>query len=255
MIDPLASFKVYNIIPIHILGLDLSITNSSLYMLLVVGCICTICTLGVKSDSIIPSKWHYCLEKFYFFITNIVKQQIPSRATKVFPFIFALFLFIALGNIIGLVPGAFSFTTQLIVTMGMAFIIWVSSIVIGFFVQGKHFFKHFCPDGIPVYIAPFFIIVEIMSFCFRPISLGIRLFANMLSGHIMIEVMASFAVALAGHYVIDSAGTIPVLVNVFLNVFKLLVCILQAYVFSVLACIYLGEALEMSDNKKDEIVN
>ena len=94
-----------------------------------------------------------------------------------------------------------------------------------------------------------------MSFCFRPISLGIRLFANMLSGHIMIEVMASFAVALAGHYVIDSAGTIPVLVNVFLNVFKLLVCVLQAYVFSVLSCIYLGEALEMSDNKKDEIVN
>lgn len=255
MIDPLASFEVRNLIPIHIFGLDLSITNSSVYMLLSVAIICSVCMLGLHSTAIVPTKWRYCLEKFYLFLTDIVKQQIPSNATKVFPFIFALFLFITLGNIIGLIPGAFSFTSQLVITMSMAFLVWIASIIIGFSVQGQHFFKHFCPDGIPIYIAPFFVVVEIMSFCFRPISLGIRLFANMLSGHIMIEVMASFAVSLAGKYIIDSAGTIPVLVNVFLNVFKLVVCILQAYVFSVLSCIYLGESLEMSDNRKEEIAS
>lgn len=252
MVDPLASFEVRNIIPIHIFGMDISITNSSLYMLLVVALICLVCSLGTRGKSLVPGKLQFCLEKLYLFITDTVNQQIRNKSAKMFPYIFSLFLFIMLGNIIGLIPGSFSFTSQLVITMGMAFVVWISSIIVGFVVQGKHFFRHFCPDGMPSYIAPFFVLVEIMSFCFRPVSLGIRLFANMLSGHIMIEVMASFAVSLAGIFMFDPASVIPVIANVFLNVFKLVVCVLQAYVFSVLSCIYMAESLEPATDKSKE---
>ncbi len=244
MVDPLSSFEVHNIIPMHIFGIDVSITNSSLYMLLVVALICSVCALGTRCNGLIPTKLQFCLEKLYFLVSGIVDQQIQHKSAKMFPYIFALFMFIMLGNIIGLIPGSFSFTSQLVITMGMAFMVWIASIIVGFVVQGRHFFRHFCPEGMPIYIAPFFVLVEIMSFCFRPVSLGIRLFANMLSGHIMIEVMASFAVSLAGIFMFDPASAVPVIANVFLNVFKLVVCVLQAYVFSVLSCIYMAEVLK-----------
>ena len=250
MVDPLASFEVHNIIPIHIGKLDLSITNSSLYMLLVVFLICSTCLLALRDKGLIPSKLRFCIERMYFFLTNLVKQQVGNNASKLFPYIFSLFLFIMIGNMVGLIPYAFSFTTQLIVTMGMSLLVWISSIVVGLFVQGKNYFRHFCPSGLPVYITPFFALVELMSFCFRPISLGIRLFANMVSGHIMIKVMASFAVSLAGIIVFSPLAILPVLVNVFLNVFKLVVCLLQAYVFSVLSCIYLSESMKNVSNSE-----
>jgi F-type H+-transporting ATPase subunit a len=148
------------------------------------------------------------------------------------------------GNIIGLFPFAFSFTSQLVVTIGMAVAVFISSIIVGIKSQGKKYFKHFCPDGIPGYLAPIFILIEMMSFLFRPISLGLRLFANMVAGHIMIKVMAGFAVSLAGITVMAYVSAVPVAINILLNIFKLVVCVLQAYVFVVLTCMYLAESLE-----------
>jgi F-type H+-transporting ATPase subunit a len=236
----MSSFEVKTIIPIHFFGLDLSITNSSLFMLIVVGIIGVFFFLGTANKGLIPGKLQAAIESVFFFIGNIVKTNTPKKSVELFPYIISLFMFIMFGNVIGLFPFAFSFTSQLIITFGIAMAIFITSIITGVCVQGFHYFEHFCPKGIPGYLIPFFIIIELMSFLFRPISLGIRLFANMVAGHIMIEVIASFAVSIL--YI----AVIPVTINILLNAFKLIVCGLQAYVFVVLSCIYLSESLEPS---------
>lgn len=244
MIDPLSSFEVHTIIPISLFGLDISITNSALYMMLTVVLISVIMFFGTRNNGLIPQKTQCLIEDLFFFTGNIVKTNIGRKSVVFFPYIFALFMFIMFGNMLGLFPFAFSFTSQLIVTFAMAGIVFVASVIIGLFNKGFGYFRHFCPKGIPSYIAPFFTIIELMSFLFRPISLGVRLFANMVSGHIMIKVMASFAVSLASISMFSYTAIIPITVNVLLNVFKLVVCMLQAYVFVVLSCIYISESLE-----------
>ena len=255
MLDPMASFEVKTIIPLHIFGFDISITNSSLYMILVVGVICVVFAIGTSKARVIPNKLQYCLEKIYYFIEDVVEHNVDANAMKVFPYILSLFLFIMIGNMVGLLPYAFSFTSQLVVTIGMAVLVFIASILIGLYNQGIRYFRHFCPDGIPGYLAPFFIVVELMSFLFRPISLGIRLFANMVSGHIMIKVIAGFAVSLADTVLLSAFSIIPVVVNVLLDMFKLVVCILQAYVFAVLSCIYLSESLVSHDRDSNRSLN
>ena len=246
----MSSFEVKNIIPIKICDFDISITNSSLYMLIVVFIICILFGIITSKKSIIPSKLSFCIEELYCYIRNVVNSNISVASSKIFPYILSLFLFIMVGNFVGLVPYAFSFTSQLIVTMGMAVLVFLTSIILGIYNQGLHYFRHFCPVGIPGYLAPFFIVIELMSFLFRPISLGIRLFANMVSGHIMIKVIAGFAVSLTSISVLFSS--IPVIINVLLNIFKLVVCALQAYVFSVLSCIYLSESMPEHKVKGEE---
>lgn len=244
MIDPMSSFQVKNIIPINILGLDLSITNSSLFMFLVVALICGTLWLGTIDKGLIPNKLQLLMEKLFFFIGNVVKSNSGKRGVEIFPYMLTLFLFIMVGNVVGLFPFAFSFTSQICITIGMALLVFIASIVIGLLNQGIAYFKRFCPSGVPGYLAPFFIVVELLSFMFRPISLGIRLFANMVSGHIMIEVIAGFAASIAGVAAFSYFSAIPIAVNVLLNLFKLVVCMLQAYVFVVLSCMYLSESLE-----------
>lgn len=251
MIDPMASFEVKTLIPLELFGIDISITNSSLYMILVVVAIFVLFFIGTSNKGIIPNKFRYCLESLFKFINGIIDSNVSEKGSQLFPYILSLFLFITIGNMIGLLPYAFSFTSQLVVTLCMACLVFVASIVVGIYNQGVHYLKHFCPDGIPVYIAPFFVVIELMSFSFRPISLGIRLFANMVSGHIMIKIMASFAVSLASlSFLSGGLAIIPVSVNVLLNVFKLVVCVLQAYVFSVLSCIYLSESLTIKKKER-----
>ena len=251
MIDPMASFEVKTLIPLELFGIDISITNSSLYMILVVVVVCVLFFIGTSNKSIIPNKFRYCLEELFNFINGIIDSNVKENGYQLFPYILTLFLFIAIGNMVGLFPYAFSFTSQLVVTLCMACLVFIASIVVGFYNQGLHYLKHFCPEGIPIYIAPFVIVIELMSFAFRPISLGIRLFANMVSGHIMIKIIASFAVSLAGlSFLSGGLAIIPVVVNVLLNVFKLVVCALQAYVFSVLSCIYLSESLTVEKKER-----
>ena len=240
----MASFQVKNIVPINIFGLDISITNSSIFMFLVVLLICGFFWLGTSNRSLIPNKMQIVIEKLFFFMGGIIKSNSGKRGIELFPYMFVLFLFIMIGNIVGLFPFAFSFTSQICVTIGMALIVFVASIVIGFLNQGLGYFRRFCPSGIPGYLAPFFVVIELLSFLFRPVSLGIRLFANMVSGHIMIEVIAGFAASIASIAALSYFSVIPIAVNVLLNLFKLVVCMLQAYVFVVLSCMYLSESLE-----------
>lgn len=245
MIDPLESFEVHNIFSMELFGMDISMTNSSLYMILTTILICVLMFLGTRDRGIIPNKLQSIIEKLFFFVGDIVKDNLGKESMRLFPYMFSLFMFIMFGNMIGLFPYAFSFTSQIVITIGMASIVFVASIIIGFYNQGLKYFRHFCPKEIPVYIAPFFAIIELMSFLFRPISLGIRLFANMVSGHIMIKVIAGFAVSLAGMSLYSYCAIIPIVFNTLLNVFKLIVCMLQAYVFVILSCVYIAESLNV----------
>ncbi len=247
----MSSFEVKTLLPINILGLDISITNSSIFMLLVVFAISLIFWFGISNRSLIPTKLQLLLEKLFFFIGDVVKSNSGKSAIEIFPYMISLFLFIMIGNIVGLFPFAFSFTSQLVITIGMALSIFIASIIIGIYKQGFLYFKHFCLDGIPGYLIPFFVVIELMSFVFRPISLGIRLFANMVSGHIMIEVIAGFAVSIASITIVSYFAILPVVINILLNIFKLVVCMLQAYVFVVLSCMYLSESLEIQHGNKE----
>ena len=244
MIDPMTSFQVKNILPMNIFGLDISITNSSIFMFFVVAAICGIFWLATRNRGIVPTKSQIVVEKVFFLIGGIVKSNAGKKGVEIFPYMMALFLFIMLGNIVGLFPFAFSYTSQLCITIGMALMVFVASIIVGIMNQGIVYFKRFCPSGIPGYLVPVFIVIELLSFLFRPISLGIRLFANMVSGHIMIEVIAGFAASIASIAVFSYFAVVPVAVNVALNLFKFVVCMLQAYVFVVLSCMYLSESLE-----------
>ncbi len=245
MIDPLSSFEIHTILPISLLGFDISLTNSSLFMLVTTGLVILLMYLGTRTEnSLVPNKIQMLIEELFYLVGGVVKTNIGNKSIVFFPYMFVLFLFITFGNILGIFPFAFSFTSQIIVTMGMAGVVFICSIIIGLINQGSHYFRHFCPDGIPIYIAPFFIVIELMSFFFRPISLGVRLFANMVSGHIMIKVMASFALSIAGISMFSYGCVVPIIINALLNVFKLVVCILQAYVFVVLSCIYLSESVK-----------
>ena len=248
MSDPMSSFVVKELIPIHIAGIDLSITNSSIFMIFVTLLICVLFVSGASKKKLIPSKLQLIIEKSIFFIGGIVKTSAGQNSVLLFPYMLALFLFIMFGNVIGLFPFAFSFTSQIAVTIGMALIVFMSSIIIGLVKQGKHYFRHFCPEGIPGYLAPFVVVVELLSFMFRPISLGIRLFANMVAGHIMIDVIAGFAASMAGIAALSVCSVIPVTVNILLNCFKVVVCVLQAYVFVVLSCMYLSESFADSNH-------
>ncbi len=244
MIDPMASFLVKNILPMNLFGLDISITNSSIFMFLVVATICCIFWLATKNREIVPTKLQVVVEKLFFFIGGIVKSNAGKKGVEIFPYMMALFLFIMLGNIAGLFPFAFSYTSQLCITIGMSLVVFISSIIVGIMNQKMAYFKRFCPAGIPGYLVPIFIVIELLSFLFRPISLGIRLFANMVSGHIMIEVIAGFAASIASIAVFSYFSVVPVAVDVALSLFKFVVCMLQAYVFVVLSCMYLSESLE-----------
>lgn len=245
MIDPMSSFEVKNLVRLSIFNFDISITNSSLFMCLTVLLICSVFYAGTAGEEgSAPGRLSVAIEWIFFFIGDILKTNIGKNGTKFFPYMISLFMFVLVGNLVGLFPFAFSFTSQIVVTLGLAMIVFLASVVIGFLKQGLRYFRHFCPEGIPIYLAPFFVVIEMMSFLFRPISLGMRLFANMVAGHIMIKVIAGFAVSIASVAAVSYFAVVPVFVNVFLNLFKLVVCVLQAYVFVVLTCIYLSESVE-----------
>jgi F-type H+-transporting ATPase subunit a len=212
-------------------------------MMLVVGIACVVLWFGTSNKELVPTRLQVVVEKLFFFVGNVVKVNVGTRGDVVFPYAVTLFLFLAIGNMIGLLPYAFSFTSQIIVTIGIAMAVFVTSIVVGIRMQGTQYIRHFCPAGIPGYLTPFFVVIELMSFLFRPISLGVRLFANMVAGHIMIKVIAGFAVSAAGVTILTPLAIMPITFDILLDIFKLAVCGLQAYVFVVLSCMYIAESL------------
>jgi F-type H+-transporting ATPase subunit a len=246
-VDPLHQFQIQRYLPINIGGLDASFSNSALYMVITVALITGLIVYGMRGRALVPSRMQSLAELFYEFVANLVRDNAGPDARKYFPFVFSLFMFIMVGNLIGLVPGTFTFTSHIIVTFGLALTVFVFVTLLGLIKHGFHFFSLFMPSGVPMALAPILIPIEILSYLSRPVSLSIRLFANMMAGHTMLKVFGGFSVLLGGALggLGYTVGILPLVINIALVGFEILVAMLQAYVFTILTCLYIRDALEL----------
>lgn len=239
MASPLEQFEIRILHPIDIGGINASFTNSSLYMAVAVVAVTAFLVLGMRRAAVVPGRWQSVTEILYEFITGMVRDNAGHDARAYFPFIFTLFMFILFANVIGLVPGSFAVTSHVIVTFALAAVVFVGVTVIALYKHGLKFFTYFLPPDTPLYMAPLLVPIEIISYLARPITLSLRLFANMMAGHTMLHVFAGFVV------VLGLFGIAPMAVIVALYVLELLVALLQAYVFAILTCLYLHDALHL----------
>ena len=239
--NPMRQFTVYKIGPeIKIAGVDLSFTNSSLFMLISAATILLILFLGSKEKKIIPGKIQLISEMFYSFVAKMISDTAGSKAKPFFPFIFSLFMFVLFCNMVGMLPYSFTVTSHIIVTLIMALFIFVAVTIIGFIKHGFKYLSIFVPSGVPVILLPLITVIEIISYLSRPVSLSVRLFANMMAGHTMLKVFGGFVVSLG-----ILGGWLPLSFSVALTGLEILVAFLQAYVFAILTCIYLNDALNL----------
>ena len=239
MADPIHQFEIKKIVPIEINNIDISFTNSSMFMILTVLFVFFLLILSIKNKKIIPSRFQSISEIFYEFITNMINDNIGNRGQKFFSLIFTLFTFILFGNLLGLLPYSFTFTSHIIVTFVLAMFIFLLVTLVGIAIHGFKFFGLFVPKGVPMAMLPLMVPIEIISYLSRPVSLSIRLFANMMAGHTMLKVFAGFIFSLG------IFGIAPLIVDVALTAFEVLVAFLQAYVFTVLTCLYLNDAINL----------
>lgn len=239
MDSPLKQFTVTNIVPIDINGYDISLTNSALFMLLSVGAIFLLFYMGLRRQRVFPGKLQALVEMTINFLQEMTGENIGVSSLKFLPFVMSLFLFILMGNLLGMLPYAFTFTSQIILTFGLAMVVFFVVTIVGFARHGLRFFSYFLPSGTPILLAPLLIIIELISYLSRPVSLSIRLFANMMAGHTMLKVFAIFTVSLGVF------GFSTIIANILLIGFEFLVAFLQAYVFSVLTCLYLKDAVHL----------
>lgn len=244
MTEPMRQFMVHTLVPLKIFGIDISITNSALFMMIATTLLIALFYFGVNPKREIPTRLQVILESLYNFIMDTLRSNVGEEALPFFPYVFSLFLFIATGNLLGMFPYSFTFTSQIIISFGLALSIFIVVTVVGFIKHGTHYLRLFFPEDVPLYIAPLLIPVELISYCARPITLSVRLFANMVAGHAMMKIFAGFAVALASTAFFPLA-VLPISMNILLTVFEIFVCILQAYVFTILSCIYLNDAINM----------
>ncbi len=244
-IDALGQFRLGH--GLGEVGGAVNFTNSNEIMLIAGALILGLLYFGMKPRAIVPGRLQALAEYFYEFIYNMCLDQIGEEGKRFFPFIFTLFTFILMGNLLGLFPYFFTFTSHLMVTGALAILVIVLVTLVALRIHGLHFFTYFFPAGAPKLLAPLIIPIEILSYLSRPVSLSIRLFANMTAGHVMFEVFASFMLMLAG--ALGALGYAmalgPLVLNVALMGFELLVAFLQAYVFAILTCIYLHDAVHL----------
>lgn len=239
MANPVEQFKIEPLIPLEIGGVNVSFTNSSLFMMVAVVLATLLLTLSVKGRALIPGRWQSLAELLYEFVANMIRDNVGTEGRKYFPFIFTLFMFVLLGNLIGMVPYTFTYTSHIIVTFGLAIVIFIAVTIIGFLRHGTHYLRMFFPHGAPWPTAFILVPIELISYCSRPFSLAIRLFANMTVGHIILKVMGGFVVALG------IFGILPMAFLGGVTVLEFGIALLQAYVFTVLTCIYLHDAIHM----------
>lgn len=243
MANPIEQFKIKPIIPLEVGGVDVSFTNSAVMMVISVVLITAFLTLSVRSRALVPGRWQSMAEVFYEFVANMLRDNVGSEGRKYFPFIFSLFMFVLFGNLLGMIPGAFTYTSHVIVTFGMAAVVFIGVTIIGFARHGTHFLRMFFPHGAPIATAVILVPIELISYFSRPFSLAVRLFANMTVGHIILKVIGGFVVALGGFYVVP--GIVPFVFLGGITVLEFGIALLQAYVFTILSCIYLNDAINM----------
>lgn len=246
MAGPIEQFEITPLINLPVGNIDLSYTNSSLWMTIAVVLSTVFLSAAMRNRSLIPGRMQACAEMIYEFVANMIRENIGTKGRQYFPLVFTMFVIVLLGNMLGMVPYSFTYTSHIIVTASLAFLIFFIVLIIGLAKHGFHFFSLFLPPGVPWWLMPLIIPIEIMSFIIRPITLSVRLFANMIAGHIMLKVFAGFSVAMAtaGGY-LAFGGVLPMLFNSVLIGFEFLIAFLQAYVFAILTCIYLRDTVEI----------
>lgn len=239
-LQPLQQFLVKTLIPIHVFGLDLSLTNSAAFMMMASGMVVGGVLLGLRQPNIIPSKVQALAEWPFSVIESMVLETNGKEGLPFVGFLSSIFLFVLMGNLLGLLPFAFTFTSQIIINFSLAFLVLCVITICGFIRHGTAFLRLFLPKGVPLWVAPILVPVELISYLSRPISLAIRLFANMVAGHSMLKIFAFFTGSMGFVF-----GMVPLFINVGLIGFEFFVAFLQAYVFTLLSCIYLNDALHL----------
>ena len=243
-IDALGQFELHT--SLGALGRSVNFTQSNLMMAISSILILGILYVGMRPRAVVPGRMQALAEIAYTGIMSMAVGSIGEEGKRFFPFIFTLFFFVLMGNLLGLLPYSFTYTSHIAVTFGLAALVIVIVTVVALRIHGLHFFSYFFPEGAPKLLAPLIIPIEVISYLSRPVSLSIRLFANMVAGHVMFEVFATFVVLLAGAGALGTAaGILPMAINVVLVGFELLVAVLQAYVFAILTCIYLHDAVHL----------
>ncbi|HEY0234332.1 MAG TPA: F0F1 ATP synthase subunit A [Afipia sp.] len=245
MADPIHQFEIHKIFSLgHIGGQEIAFTNSSAYMFAAVGAISLLMIGGSAARSVVPGRFQSLAELTYEFVANTLRSSVGEEGMKFFPFVFSIFTFILTANLIGIVPFTFTVTSHLIVTVALALMVFLTVLLYGLYKNGFKFFKLFVPSGIPIYILPLIMVIEVISFLSRPVSHSVRLFANMLAGHITLKVFAGFVASLGALGAVGIFGAaLPLAMTTALTALELLVAFLQAYVFAILTCIYLNDAL------------
>jgi F-type H+-transporting ATPase subunit a len=238
IIDPIHQFVIERLVPIHVGGIDISFTNSALWACIAVICASLLFILAPRN--LIPTRLQSVAESIYELVYNITHDVLHENARTYFPFVLTLFVFILFANVLGLIPYSFTVTSHIVITLALALVVFIGATIIGFIRNGVGYLKLFVPSGVPVFLLPLVVVIEIVSYFIRPMSLSIRLFANMMAGHMMLKVMAGFVVMLG-----VTAGWLPLAAMVGLMGLELLVAALQAYVFALLTCLYLNDAMHV----------
>jgi F-type H+-transporting ATPase subunit a len=238
-IHPLEQFHIERLIPIHIGGLDVSYTNSALLMTVAVVLITALLVLGTRRRSLVPGRWQSLAEMSYEFVADMVETNVGHGGREFLPFVFTLFMFILFANFLGMIPYAYTVTSQIVVTFALAAVVFIGVTIIGIVRHGFRFLRLFVPQGVPAPLLLLLVPIELLSYFIRPFTLAIRLFANMLAGHTMLAIFAGFAAS------IGLLGILPLGIDILLVALEVLVAALQAYVFAILTCLYLSDAIHL----------
>lgn len=242
--DPIKQFKLSEILSIEIGGVDFSFTNSSLFMVATTATVAALLIGATRGRGLVPTRMQSIVELSYEFVAKMLRDATGSEGMRFFPLVFSLFMFVLVANLFGMFPYFFTVTSHIIVTFLLAMIVIGTVIIYGFMRHGFHFLQVFVPSGVPALLIPLVTAIEVISFLSRPISLAVRLFANMLAGHITLKVFAGFVTSLSGLGALGVVGSVvPLLMTVALTGLEFLVAFLQAYVFTILTCMYLNDAL------------
>lgn len=238
-INPLEQFKIEPLIPIHIGGVDVSYTNSALFMTVAVVLITALLVLSTRRAHLVPGRWQSIAEMSYEFVADMVDTNVGQGGRQFFPFVFTLFMFILVANLLGMIPYSYTVTSQIIVTFALAAVVFIGVTIVGIVRHGFGFLRLFVPHGVPPVLLLLLVPIELLSYCIRPFTLSIRLFANMLAGHTMLAIFAGFAAS------VGLLGIFPLGIDILLVALEVLVAVLQAYVFAILTCLYLSDAINL----------
>ena len=246
MHSPVEQFTIKVLFALNLFGYDVSFTNSSLFMVLTVLASVVFLALAIRPAALIPGRMQGLAEMLYEFVGDMVRSNVGNEGRPYFPVIFTLFMFVLFSNLLGLIPYSYTTTSQIVVTFALALAIFVGVTLIALVKHGFHFFSFFVPSGAPKALIPFLVVIEVISYFVRPVSLSVRLFANMLAGHTMLKVFAGLAVMIASAGGVAAAGSVlPLIAIIGLTGLEVLVAVLQAYVFTILTCMYLNDALHL----------